>query len=268
MNGRPLSLETPVLLIRQMSHDLRGLLSVMTNTTDLMTQGVYGELTPKQARATERLRRTSARMLTLVDDLATYVKAEAQQYPLTIAPFEPRALLAQIAAETRPVAESKGLTLALDIDAAIPASLFGDQAALGRVILALVWNAISFTGKGQVRLMAGWSDQGEWIVDVHDSGPGLPAESVPHVFAPFWQGPAGSPVPTSGCGLGLAQAGALVRLMGGELCLHQTGAAGSVFRLRLKLTPAQAGPGEESGAGAAQLVPPGDPQHAPLGSEQ
>jgi signal transduction histidine kinase len=113
--------------------------------------------------------------------------------------------------------------------------LLGDETAVSRVISALVWNAVSFTAQGNIRIETDWVSGGNWVVSVRDSGPGISPKEATHIYEPFWRGEERPQVPTSGCGLGLAMALALVKVMHGTLLLKETGATGSTFVLSLPL---------------------------------
>jgi two-component system sensor histidine kinase/response regulator len=231
----PLSLSTPVRLMRQMAHDMRGSLGALTGTSDMFAEGVYGQLTPQQTRAIDRIRRNSHRLLALLDDLMVYVKAEAGEYPLNPAAFAPRGTLAAVCQQIKPTAEAKGLQVRLDVETSVPEQLLGDEAAISRILLAVLWNAVGFTSQGSIWIESAWATDGYWRIDIRDTGPGIAREDVPHIFEPFWRGEVRPQMPTSGYGLGLAMAQALAALLGGKLFVQQTGVTGSTFRLQLAL---------------------------------
>jgi signal transduction histidine kinase len=222
--------------MRQMAHDMRGLMATLTGTSDLLLAGGYGELSPKQMKAIERVQRSSNRLLVLLEDLMAYVKAEAGEYVFNASPFDPRQAVANVYQRVQPVIESKGLSLRLSTDDAVPQGLHGDREAVERVLSALLWNAVAYTAEGSIALASNWSPDRGWQVRVEDSGPGISEHDVPHIFEPFWRrGATAYGVPTSGCGLGLAMAASLTRSMGGTLRLEKTGPQGTVFCLELPL---------------------------------
>jgi signal transduction histidine kinase len=233
--GDPLGLSNPVRLMRQMAHDMRGPLAALTGTSDMFTEGVYGQLTPQQVRAIDRIRRNSQRLVALLDDLMAYVKAEAGQFPLNTAAFAPRDTLNAAYQQIKPTADARGLHVCLEVDPSVPEQLLGDEAVISRIVLALLWNAVGFTSQGSICIESAWTTDGHWQIEVRDSGPGIAREHVPHIFEPFWRGEVRPQMPTSGFGLGLAMAHALAACLGGMLCVQQTGLSGTTFRLELAL---------------------------------
>jgi two-component system capsular synthesis sensor histidine kinase RcsC len=236
MTDESLDFANLVRLLRQMAHDMRGPLGVLSITADMFVQGGYGELNPKQERAAKRMQRASNRILALLDDFMAYVKAEAQQLPLEIAPFNPQALLANLRETVLSEAQAKNLAVRLVDGESLPPILCGDAALIRRVVLALLWNAINFSDQGQITVRSGWvAASCTWAIEICDEGRGIAQESAPHIFEPFWQGVERPSSPTSGFGMGLAMAQALTRVMGGQLALETTGPKGSAFCVRLPL---------------------------------
>jgi signal transduction histidine kinase len=233
---QPLDLSTLQILMRQMAHDMRGPLGVLTGTSEMFAQGVYGELTEQQARANERIQRNSYRLVALLDDLMAYVKAQADQFPLNTLSFEPRALLDELREQTTPLAESKRLTLQWAVSDDLPQTLVGDPPVIKRILLALLWNAIGYTDVGSVEVNTTWSSDNQWITIVRDSGPGIALGLLENLFMPFHYGKQRPKMPSSGFGLGLATASALARLMKGEIILEDNSTKGCSFSLLLPLS--------------------------------
>ncbi|MBN1563937.1 MAG: HAMP domain-containing histidine kinase [Anaerolineae bacterium] len=236
MTSESLDFARLVKLTRQMAHDIRSPLGAISATADMFVHGGYGELSPKQDRAAHRIKRASRRSMVLLDDFMTYVKAEAHQLPLDIRPFNPQSLLAKLHNTVLPDAQAKGLNVHLSGLDDLPPLLDGDEALIRRMVLVLLWNAISFSEQGEISLLSQWDAvNAVWTIKVSDEGTGIAPEHVPHIFEPLWRGAESSQSQTSGYGIGLAMAQALARLMNGELTLDKTGPEGSLFCLRLPL---------------------------------
>jgi signal transduction histidine kinase len=235
---KPISWDQPVHLMRRMAHDMRGPLSVLSNTGEMFSNGMYGELTPQQARAIARMQRNTHRMLALLDDLMVFIKGEAGELVLNPISFDTREMIAGWQTVVQSLADEKEIALEFVVDDDLPPHLVGDVSAIRRIALALLWNALMFTEEGQVEVDVAWVLGHGLQVRVTDTGPGIPPDAAPHIFEPFWRGEERMEGPTSGFGVGLAMALTVTRLMRGSLVLEDTGPGGSVFCLRLPLKKA------------------------------
>lgn len=226
-------------LLRKMGHDMRVPLNTLISTSDMLVEGTYDPLTPKQAKAAARLQRNSRRLLAILDDFITYMKADAGEIEFIPKPFDPHPRLQAWCGQVRPAAEENGLALNLTTSETVPAALAGDETLISRMVLALLWNAVSYTSQGEILVTSDWTADQTWLISIQDSGTGIPDRDLPYIYEPFWRGEARPQVPTAGAGLGLPMSLALARAMGGNLCLKQTGTQGSVFCLELPLQKAQ-----------------------------
>ncbi|MBC8171484.1 MAG: HAMP domain-containing histidine kinase [Anaerolineae bacterium] len=222
------------LLLRKMAHDIRAPLGSVISTSDMMVGGFYDPLTPKQARAAERMLRGSRRTLAILDDFITYLKAIANEVEVTPAPFDPRARLEAWCTLARTAAGVKGVILTIVTDEIVPAALSSDVVIIERIVVALLWNAVAFTAAGSIEVTSTW-EADRWIIIVEDTGQGIPPENVPHIFEPFWRGVDRPQMPTACAGLGLAMAQGLTQVIRGKLELQATSSAGSIFRLQVPL---------------------------------
>jgi signal transduction histidine kinase len=222
------------LLLRKMAHDIRAPLGSVISTSDMMVGGFYDPLTPKQARAADRMLRGSRRTLAILDDFITYLKAEANEMDVTPAPVDPRERLEAWCAPARTAAGAKGVILTVVTEEAVPAAVVSDAVLVERIVTALLWNAVAFTAAGSIEVTSTCADD-RWIITVADTGQGIPPENVPHIFEPFWRGVDRPQMPTACAGLGLSVAYGLAQVMQGKLELQSTGSTGSVFRVELPL---------------------------------
>jgi signal transduction histidine kinase len=221
----------PLSLLRQLNHDLRGPLNVLGATSDLLLEGGYGELSAPQQRAAQRLQRSAARTVTIMDHFMSCVRAQAGQWEVVLKQVEVSAFLDAQFAPVAAAAQNAGLTAALVIDAGVPAALMLDEMALTRAFTALCWNAVAFSPQGKITVDVTYADDA-LCMDMRDQGSGLDADVRARLYTPFCKGAAPiHPVPTSGCGLGLAMARALAEQAGGSLALVASAAGGSHFRL-------------------------------------
>src|SRR5512140_2849570 len=117
----PLSPVKSVKLMRKMSHDMRAPMAAIIGTADLLLTDGCDELTARQKRSMDRIRRNGVRLVAILDDLMTYVKADAGEYVLEIAPFDPCVLVTRALAEVQPTAAEHGLHCKSTIAQAVPA---------------------------------------------------------------------------------------------------------------------------------------------------
>jgi signal transduction histidine kinase len=222
-------------LLRKMGHDMRVPLNTLISTSDMLSQGVYDSLTPKQTRAVERLQRNSHRLLGILDDFVTYLRADTDDLITNPQPFDPRAQLEEWCQSIQPFIEGKELSFHLHSSEQVPSQLIGDSVLIERMVQALLWNAVDHTAQGGIEVCSEWTPTREWCITVQDSGVGIPEQNLPHIFEPFWRGEIRSQLPVPGAGLGLPMSLAIARCLGGTLALRQTSPQGSTFYIQIRL---------------------------------
>ncbi|MGW6650767.1 histidine kinase [Streptomyces sp. CB02130] len=178
----------------------------------------------------------------IIDDLQDLAAADAGALRLHPEPVEVRELLGQVAAAHQARAENAGVTLAVTATAPGPA-LSADPVRLRQAVGNLVSNAVRHTPEGgRVTLRAYASEDGcgtvvigggTVVIEVTDTGSGIPADDLPHVFDRFWRAEKSRSRRTGGSGLGLAIVRKLVEAHGGTAEATSTEGAGSTFALRL-----------------------------------
>ncbi|MBB4639395.1 hybrid sensor histidine kinase/response regulator [Longimicrobium terrae] len=216
-----------------MSHELRTPINAILGYSDLLREGVYGSLEPKQSGALERVVRSGRHLLELVNDVLDISKLEAGKLEIFPEPTSLGSLLREVSSTVELQARDKKLDLLLRMDDDIVAVT--DPGRLRQIVLNLLSNAVKFTDVGSVRLVL--SRYGTWAeVRVEDTGPGIALEDQERVFQEFEQtrGAAGR----GGTGLGLPISRRLAELLGGSLNVRSTPGEGSVFTLRLPLARA------------------------------
>ena len=226
---------TLIELLRKMGHDMRVPLNTVISTGDMLLAGAYDPLTPKQLKAVDRLQRNNHRLLAVLDDFVTYVKADAGQLEVHAQPFDPRAQLPLWCDSIRKSAEQKGLNFQITVADDVPASINADESTIKRIIQALLWNAVGFTTAGSIHVNAEWTSTKAWMITIKDTGCGVPPEEVAHIFEPFWRGSQRPQMPTANAGLGLAVAQVLSKLMGGSVTLKESNSSGSIFCLTIPI---------------------------------
>ncbi len=212
-----------------MAHEIRTPMTGVLGMTELLLQ------TPLDARQrdyAEGIRRSGALLLRQVDEALDLARIEAGRLHLHEAPFDPAALLREVAALEQGLAAQKGLSLQTEIEPSAPRRLTGDALRVQQVLLNLAHNALKFTQTGSVRLRLARERAGV-VFSVIDSGPGMSEEECARVFERFEQTEQGRR--ERGTGLGLSICRELVTLMGGRIDVQSQPGSGCAFHVHLPL---------------------------------
>jgi len=210
------------------SHELRTPLTSVQMSVYLLLEGAVGELTDKQQEVLEACRQDCERLDKLMRDLLDLSKIEAGESQPQLAPIRARDLIATVAEELRARVEAKGLELRVELPVELPPVMV-DRAQIERVLGNLVTNAIRYTRHGEIKISAERRDD-HLAVSVRDTGSGIPAEYLPHIFDKFVQVPGAA---TGGAGLGLAISKSLVEAHGGQMSVQSEAGRGTTFTFTL-----------------------------------
>ena len=212
-----------------LSHEIRTPMTGVLGMAELLLNSGLGT---QQHEYAEAIQRSGKMLLKLLNDALDLARIEAGKFSLEPAPFDPRALVRDVAALEQGQAKAKGLAFHLEIADDLPARVMGDALRVQQILLNLANNALKFTERGSVTLRA-TREAGELRFSVIDTGPGIPEASQARLFQRFEQ--ASSPQRRAGSGLGLAICRELVALMGGHIELESKVAHGSSFHVHLPL---------------------------------
>ena len=210
------------------SHELRTPLTSVQMGVYLLLEGATGELNEKQVEVLSACREDCERLDKLMRDLLDLSRIEAGESQPQLVPLNLRNLIVNEAEELGPQVETRGLAFRVDVPTDLPPVL-ADQSQIGRVITNLVINAIRYTKQGEISVSA--VRRGRYVaVSVSDSGMGIPAEYLSHIFDKFVQVPG---APTGGAGLGLAISRLIVEAHGGQIRAQSELGHGSSFQFTL-----------------------------------
>jgi signal transduction histidine kinase len=216
------------------SHELRTPLNAVLGWASVLRQRkVDAAMLAKGLETIERNARIQAR---LVEDLLDLGRVISGKLKVGMTPLEPRGFI-QAAVETvRSAAEAKGVTLEARLVAADGLQVSGDAERLQQVVWNLLSNAVKFTPGGGHVLVRAFPQGHQLVVEVQDTGMGIPQSFMAHLFERFRQADAGPVKTQRGLGLGLALVRHLVELHGGTVSAHSDGQdKGSTFRVQLPL---------------------------------
>jgi signal transduction histidine kinase len=226
-------------LVVEVAHDLRSPLTSILFLAETLRAGQSGVLKPVQERQLALIYSAAFELSSLANDLTELARGGEQLLERQPIAFSVANLLHSVRDIVLPIAEEKGLEVRVTQEAAD--HRLGHPAALGRVLLNLVTNALKYTDEGFVEASARDVQPSRMEFTVRDSGPGIPAEVVAKLFEPFdlaASPSAGAAARAfSSSGLGLAICRKLVAAMGGELRVKTAPQRGSCFYFELPLAP-------------------------------
>jgi len=217
--------------LANMSHELRTPLNAILGYTELILDGIYGEVPGKVREVMERLEMSGKHLLGLINDVLDLSKIEAGQLMLSLAEYSMKEVVHTVVTTVESLAAEKRLALKVAMAQDLPRGR-GDERRLTQVLLNLVGNALKFTEEGEVRIEAGLTD-GAFVVAVCDTGPGISEADQRKIFEEFQQVDSSSTRKKGGAGLGLAIARRIVELHGGRLWVVSSPGQGSTFTFRL-----------------------------------
>jgi len=229
--------------LANMGHELRTPLNGVLGMTQALLRD---DLTDGQRERVEVILNSGTALLTVLNDVLDLADMEAGTVNIEVADFDIEAVIRQACETAVTLAESKGLDLEIEIDAAATGSWVGDAARLRQVLYNLVSNAMKFTAEGGVRVRVQAADG--LVISVIDTGIGIAPEVLPGLFETFTQGEGGVTRRFGGAGIGLSICRRLTELMGGTLEAEGALGEGSAFTIRLPLERAN----------AAAVASPGD----------
>jgi PAS domain S-box-containing protein len=239
--------------LAMLAHDIKNPLAAILGYVDLLEQGETQRPTPPESEFIQRIRENAQAILSLVTNYIDIARAEAGNIVLQKTPLSIGLVLRRVVQQYAGIAQRHHVNLLLHAADNLP-SLAGDNMALERVFANLVRNALQFTPEtGQIVISAVHDQtarkkahpdasgtassltQGNIVVEVSDTGPGIAADDIPFLFHKYRQ--ASSSRSHDGTGLGLFVVKTYVEAHGGHVEVESSLGAGSCFRVVLPLTP-------------------------------
>ncbi|HZT54660.1 MAG TPA: ATP-binding protein, partial [Burkholderiaceae bacterium] len=241
--------------ITTVSHELRTPLNSILGYAQLLEEDAS---VPKHRhQAVKVIRRGGEHLLSLIEGTLDIARIEGGRLRLENKPMRFRDCVQEIVRMFELQAAAKGIEFRRVLSRPLPAVVRADEKRLRQILINVLGNAVKFTQVGRVEFRLTYAREIA-VFEIEDTGPGIAADEIEHVFEPFARGSEASAVASGGTGLGLTIGKMLTDLMGGEMTVSSevagppgspgSGASGTLFRIRLFLP-------EVSGAGVARELP-------------
>ncbi|MGZ6125155.1 MAG: ATP-binding protein, partial [Myxococcales bacterium] len=228
------------------SHEFRTPLTLMTGPLTDLLEGAQGPLSAPQRRQIELVERNALRLLKLVNMLLDFARIEAGRAEAAYEPTDLSSLTSDVASSFRAAAERAGLRFDVACEV-LPEHVFVDREMWEKIVLNLLSNAFKFTFEGGISVSLRAADQ-EVILEVRDSGTGIPESEIPRLFERFHRVQGARSRTYEGSGIGLALVSELVEMHGGRIAVQSRIGEGTAFAIHIPRGSAHL-PAERIGAG-------------------
>ncbi|HET7460405.1 MAG TPA: chemotaxis protein CheB [Longimicrobium sp.] len=212
-----------------LSHEFRTPLNGMLGYADIIS--LDGPLNAAQTRKLERIKAGGWHLAAMIDEILAFAMRDEGRESVRAERVDAREIARAAKELVEPAAQAKELAFVLEVPR-VPVMLQTDAGKLRQVLINLCGNAVKYTVRGEVRLVAREED-GHVVFEVRDTGIGIAPEHQSRVFERFWQVESAATRAFGGMGIGLAAAREFSRLLGGEVELESEPGRGSTFRVRI-----------------------------------
>ena len=243
-----------------MSHEIRTPVNAILGFNEMtLRENVSGEVRENALN----IEMAGRLLLHSVNEILDMSQLETGRMTILTKQYRTADLISDLVGIARQQARAKGLTFRVSADPALPGALIGDEVRVRQILLNLLSNAVKYTERGSVTLSIGCREETDrfWLIcEVSDTGIGIRAESIPHLFTAFQRLDEQKTHAIEGTGLGLSIVRQLLDLMGGSVRVSSVYGQGSTFHIELPQQVADRAPiGELSflrkSPGAAQTAP-------------
>ncbi len=230
--------QTKTHFMTNMSHEIRTPLNAVVGMTEMLRQT---SLDANQSEMLNVIAHSSNHLLLLMNNILDFAKLESGNLTLNQQTFDLVDCLESAIDTVSQAANEKQLTLAYHLDKKTPTWLVGDPVRLRQILINLLENSIKFTEEGKIEVSVAHSYEAEEVMlqfTVQDSGIGIEAEQIEHLFSPFQQADGSMTRAHDGSGLGLVICRRLVEMMGGNIYLQSDHGIGTAVHFTVHLSVA------------------------------
>jgi signal transduction histidine kinase len=222
-------------LLASLGHDLRSPLGAIIGYAEMLNDGSFGAMSDAQVNASSEILDGATQLLAFMNNLVGQIQFETGRIVLHEHLFEVDEVIGPLLSTLNFHARKKGLVFEQKFDPNLPHKLIGDQFWLRQIVMNLVHNAVKFTKNGFVRVHFLKQGDEHWMIQVMDTGIGIPPESQKRVFEAFEQVNNVESLQQSGFGLGLSIVAKLTSTMQGTIDLKSEEGKGTTFSVTLPL---------------------------------
>jgi len=221
--------------LANMSHELRTPLNSILGFTDVMLEGLDGELTEYMDTDLRLVQKNGQHLLHLINDVLDMAKIESGRMNLHPETFKVHDILEEVCSITSSLASEKNTSLFIEDDSDRDVVIYADNTRIRQIMINLVNNAIKFTENGRISIRAKSLDGARVLITVKDNGIGIPPDKLDLIFQEFTQVDSSTTRKVGGTGLGLPISRRLAEMHGGRLWAESTGieGEGSTFFVEL-----------------------------------
>ncbi len=216
--------------MKRAAHDLRSPMSAVDLLLAVVEEGRAGDIAEKSKEMLARARRKIAQVLDLASDLLTLSRAREAAFEVNLRPVDIGEILRKLEEDFRPRAESNSIALTIEAEEN-SAMVLGDAGALSEMLENLISNALKYTPAGGTVRVTLAQEQGEAVITVADSGIGIAAEEVAHIFDEFFRAKNARESGKEGTGLGLSIVKAIVTSHKGKIKVTSEPGKGTTFQI-------------------------------------
>jgi PAS domain S-box-containing protein len=225
--------------LANMSHEIRTPMNAILGFTEVLKRG-WGKSEREARKHLDTIHSSGKHLIELINDILDLSKVEAGRMEVERIDCEPHLVIREVVKVLQARAREKGVTLAFEAATPLPAKIQSDPGRLRQIVTNLAGNALKFTERGGVRVVArvtGTRSAPQLAIDVIDTGIGIPADKVDKLFQAFVQADTSVTRKFGGTGLGLVLSRNFARALGGDILVTSEAGKGSTFTATIDTGP-------------------------------